>query len=84
MPAQAPAAGGPAGTNAFPVIVAPPAGSLWRGRVVLILGIVLLAITLRPAVSGLSPLLPAVRGEMGLDIAAASVLGAIPCKGAIA
>jgi len=31
--AQAPATGRPAGTNALPVIVAPPAGSPWRGRI---------------------------------------------------
>ena len=30
--AQAPATS-PAGTNALPVIVAPPAGSPWRGRI---------------------------------------------------
>ena len=83
--AQAPATGRPAGTNALPVIVVPPAGSLRRGRFVLIVGIVLLANTLRHAVTGLSPLLPVVRGEMGLDIAAASFLGkalAPPAAGA--
>ena len=73
--AQVPATGRPAGTNALPVIVVPPAGSLRRGRFVLIVGIVLPANTLRHAVTGLSPLLPVVRGEMGLDIAAASFLG---------
>ena len=74
--AQAPATGRPAGTNALPVIVVLPAGSLRRGRFVLIVGIVLLANTLRHAVTGLSPLLPVVPGgEMGLDIAAASFLG---------
>lgn len=70
--AQAPAAASPAA----PML--PPAGSLWRGRVVLIVGIVLLAITLRHAVTGLSPLLPVVREAMGLDIAAASFLGMLP------
>jgi CP family cyanate transporter-like MFS transporter len=41
-------------------------------------GVVLLAITLRHAVTGLSPLLPVVREAMGLDIAAASFLGMLP------
>jgi CP family cyanate transporter-like MFS transporter len=57
---------------------APRPASLWRGRAVLIVGIVLLAITLRHAVTGLSPLLPVVREQMGLDIAAASLLGMLP------
>lgn len=39
--AQAPATGSPAGTNAPAGSVAPPAGSLWRGRVVGIAHIVL-------------------------------------------
>jgi MFS transporter, CP family, cyanate transporter len=56
----------------------PRPASLWRGRVVLIVGIVLLAITLRHAVTGLSPLLPVVREQMGLNIAAASFLGMLP------
>lgn len=56
----------------------PAPASLWRGRAVLIIGIVLLAITLRHAVTGLSPLLPVVREHMGLDIAAASLLGMLP------
>jgi CP family cyanate transporter-like MFS transporter len=57
---------------------APRPASLWRGRAVLIVGIVLLAITLRHAVTGLSPLLPVVREQMGLNIAAASLLGMLP------
>lgn len=57
---------------------APRPASLWRGRAVLIIGIVLLAITLRHAVTGLSPLLPVVREHMGLNIAAASFLGMLP------
>ncbi|QCB97597.1 MFS transporter [Arthrobacter sp. PAMC25564] len=79
-PAQAPAPSAPATAGraragGFP---APRPGSLWRGRVVLIIGIVLLGITLRHAVTGLSPLLPLLRQEMGLDLAAASFLGMLP------
>lgn len=54
------------------------AASLWRGRVLLIIGIVLLGITLRHAVTGLSPLLPVLREELGIGVSGASFLGMLP------
>ena len=74
LPARAPATGSTAGTDA----AAPAPATLWRGRVMLIVGIVLLAVTLRYPVTGLFPLLPLVREAIGLDIAAASFLGMLP------
>ncbi len=50
----------------------------WRGRIMLVLGIILLGITLRHAVTGLSPLLPVVREELGMGVGAASFLGMLP------
>lgn len=50
----------------------------WRGRIILVLGIILLGITLRHAVTGLSPLLPVVREELGMGVGAASFLGMLP------
>lgn len=50
----------------------------WRGRIVLVLGIILLGVTLRHAVTGLSPLLPVVREELGMGVGAASFLGMLP------
>jgi CP family cyanate transporter-like MFS transporter len=52
--------------------------SLWRGRVLIIIGIVLLGITLRHAVTGLSPLLPVVREQLGIGVTGASFLGMLP------
>ncbi|MCX6499607.1 MAG: MFS transporter [Arthrobacter sp.] len=57
---------------------APGIGGLWRGRVILILGIVLMGITLRHAVTGLSPLLPVVREQLGIGVSGASLLGMLP------
>lgn len=57
---------------------APRPPSLWRGRVLIIVGIVLLGITLRHAVTGLSPLLPVVREQLGIGVAGASFLGMLP------
>ncbi len=57
---------------------APAPGSLWRGRILLIVGIILLGITLRHAVTGLSPLLPVLREEMGIGVTGASLLGMFP------
>lgn len=68
LPTPAPAADTPA---ARPT-------SLWRGRVLLVLGIVLLGITLRHAVTGLSPLLPIVREQLGIGVTGASLLGMLP------
>ncbi|WP_139007058.1 CynX/NimT family MFS transporter [Arthrobacter crystallopoietes] len=73
---QAPAAAPGPRAAAAPDTSGP--GGLWRGRVLLIAGIVLLGITLRHAVTGLSPLLPVLREELGIGVAGASFLGMLP------
>lgn len=65
-------------TATAPTTPTAPKQSLWRGRIVLILGVVLLGITLRHAVTGLSPLLPLVRDHLGLGVTGASMLGMLP------
>ncbi|MEV7647032.1 MFS transporter [Arthrobacter sp. NPDC089319] len=57
---------------------APQPAALWRGRVLLIVGVVLLGISLRHAVTGMSPLLPVIREELGIGVAGASFLGMLP------
>lgn len=50
----------------------------WRGRWVVLAGIVLVALNLRIAVAAVSPILDAVREDVALDDTLAGVLGAIP------
>jgi MFS transporter, CP family, cyanate transporter len=57
---------------------APRPASLWRGRILLIIGVVLLGVSLRHAVTGMSPLLPVIREELGFGVAGASFLGMLP------
>lgn len=52
--------------------------SLWRGRLLLIAGIVLLGISLRSAVTGMSPFLPEIRDDLGMGDSAATFLGMLP------
>ena len=52
--------------------------SLWRGRLLLIAGIVLLGISLRSAVTGMSPFLPEIREDLGMSASAATLLGMLP------
>jgi MFS transporter, CP family, cyanate transporter len=52
--------------------------SLWRGRLLLIAGIVLLGISLRSAVTGMSPFLPEIRESLGMGASAATLLGMLP------
>lgn len=52
--------------------------SLWRGRVLLILGIVLLGISLRSAVTGMSPFLVQIQADLGMDTSGATLLGMLP------
>lgn len=61
-----------------------PHRGLWQGRAALLIGIVLLGITLRHAVTGLSPLLTDVREAMGIGAAGATIIGMLPtlCFGA--
>ena len=55
---------------------APPQG--WRGRWVVLAGIVLVALNLRIAVAAVSPILDTVRADVDLSPAEAGVLGTIP------
>lgn len=57
---------------------------MWRGRAAILVGLVLLGISLRHAVTGLSPLLGDVRAALGIDTAGATFLGMLPtlCFGA--
>ena len=52
--------------------------SLLRGRLLLIAGIVLLGISLRSAVTGMSPFLPEIRESLGMGASAATLLGMLP------
>ncbi len=55
-----------------------PRRSLWRGRLLLVAGIVLLGISLRSAVTGMSPFLPEIRDDLGMGASAATLLGMLP------
>jgi MFS transporter, CP family, cyanate transporter len=61
-----------------PAAAADTPRSLWRGRLLLIAGIVLLGISLRHAVTGMSPFLPQIRQDIGMGQAAATLLGMLP------
>ncbi|MFC0705846.1 MFS transporter [Cellulomonas uda] len=54
----------------------PPAP--WRGRLVVLLGVVLVALNLRIAVAAVSPILDAVREDVDLSPAQVGVLGTVP------
>jgi CP family cyanate transporter-like MFS transporter len=57
-----------------------PAGSVapWRGRRVVLLGVVLVALNLRIAVASVSPILDLVRDDVALSATEAGLLGTIP------
>jgi len=57
---------------------------LWKGRAAVLIGLVLLGISLRHAVTGLSPLLSDVREALGIGTAGATFIGMLPtlCFGA--
>ncbi|MFL4475419.1 CynX/NimT family MFS transporter [Paeniglutamicibacter sp. MACA_103] len=55
-----------------------PRQALWKGRIVIIIGLLLLGIGLRYAVTGLSPLLTTVTGELGIGTAGATFIGMLP------
>jgi CP family cyanate transporter-like MFS transporter len=63
---------------------APPRLGLWQGRVAILIGLVMLGIGLRHAVTGLSPLLGDVRAALGIGTAGATLIGMLPtlCFGA--
>jgi MFS transporter, CP family, cyanate transporter len=69
---------------AAPEVTAQPRRGLWRGRAAILIGLVLLGIGLRHAVTLLSPLLGEVREALGLGTAGATFLGMLPtlCFGA--
>jgi MFS transporter, CP family, cyanate transporter len=52
--------------------------SLWAGRIAPLLGIVLLGISLRHAVTGLSPLLTTITNALGIGTAGATLIGMLP------
>ncbi|MPV37579.1 MFS transporter [Georgenia subflava] len=55
-----------------------PSRSLWTGRAAILVGLVLLGIGLRYAVTGLSPLLTTVTEELGIGTAGATFIGMLP------
>lgn len=61
-----------------------PRPSLWKDRTAILIGLVLLGIGLRHAVTGLSPLLSDVREALGIGTAGATLIGMLPtlCFGA--
>lgn len=50
----------------------------WAGRLFLLLGVVLLGLSLRHAVTGVSPLLSTIEGAIGLGTVGATLLGMLP------
>lgn len=55
-----------------------PRPGLWQGRAAVLLGIVLMGISLRYAVTGLSPLLSDLRNALGIGTAGATLIGMLP------
>ena len=55
-----------------------PARSLWAGRTLALLGIVLVAFNLRTAVASLSPILGQLEQEIPLPVALVGLLGMLP------
>ncbi|HYP73991.1 MAG TPA: MFS transporter, partial [Microbacterium sp.] len=51
---------------------------LWRGRAIALVGIVLVAFSLRSAVAALSPILDAVEGDVAVPTWVVSLIGAAP------
>lgn len=51
---------------------------LWAGRTMALLGIILVAINLRTAVAGISPIVAQIRVDLPLDTVALGALGSIP------
>ena len=58
--------------------LAAPALQPWRGRLFLLAGVVLLGLSLRHAVTVVSPLLSTIQRDIGLDQVGATILGMLP------
>ncbi|WP_250445655.1 MFS transporter [Actinotalea sp. C106] len=56
----------------------PSAPAPWRGRILVLLGILLVALNLRIAVASVSPILDVVRRDVALTAAEAGLLGTVP------
>ncbi len=56
----------------------PPPPGPWRGRLVVLAGVVLVSLNLRVAVASVSPILDAVRADVALSTGDAGLLGAAP------
>ncbi|NMR20344.1 CynX/NimT family MFS transporter [Cellulomonas fimi] len=55
-----------------------PRARPWRGRILFFVGLMLLALSLRHAVTGVAPLLTRIEQEIGLDTFGATILGMLP------
>lgn len=58
--------------------VTAPTPAPWTGRIFLFIGVVLLGLSLRHAVTGVSPLLSTIKEEIGLGTFSATLLGMLP------
>ena len=50
----------------------------WAGRIYLLVGIVLLGLSLRHAVTGVAPLLSKISADIGMGTVGATILGMLP------
>lgn len=57
---------------------APATAAPWAGRLLLLVGVVLLGLSLRHAITAVSPLLSTIREDIGLSTASATILGMLP------
>ena len=65
-------------TRSQDAIGQPSSTSLRNGKILLIVGIVLLALSLRFAVTGMSPFLPQIMADLSMGTAGATLLGMLP------
>ncbi|MEA1013703.1 MFS transporter [Sphingosinicella sp. LY1275] len=56
----------------------PPAAAPWPGRLLLLVGVVLLGLSLRHAITAVSPLLSTIQDDIELGTAGATILGMLP------
>lgn len=55
-----------------------PAPQPWRGRILYFIGLIIMAVSLRHAVTGISPILNRVQEDVALGTAGATILGMLP------